>query len=337
MGLKAYIAVTILFVLVVFGYLFSLELGDYTISFFDYSATLPVAIWVVLPLVIIVLATYLHIIFYGLLKVIKQKLINKDLDSTIELIKTKLLQNNKKVKFKTKKFKEITNVLNQLELKVKDGNFSSNNDELNQVVSSIKDVNDGKYLSEKEIKFADNSSLAKQNLLNKIDAQIDFAVDVVKKAENYDADVVKHAFKNVLNEKSMTTIKKIYKNITLDKELACELFKKDKENSEFGFENDELIEIIRTLDFKKEDYIRLAKTYKETLDPDKLISLFEKLSNNNEEAVVAYLFVLCEFEMMDKVRDTIAGTKANEFSSFKALLDLREVGKNYTLEELSFK
>ncbi len=337
MGLKAYIAVTILFVLVVFGYLFSLELGDYTISFFDYSSTLPVAVWVVLPLIIVILATYLHIIFYGLLKVIKQKLINSDLDSTIDLIKSKLLGKNNKVKFKTKKFKEISNVLNQVEISVKDGNFSSSNEELNSIISSIKDVKDGKYLNEKEIKFDENSSLAKQNLLNKIDAQIDFAVDVVKKAENYDADVVKHAFKNVLNEKSMTTIKKIYKNITLDKEIACDLFKKDMENSEFGFDNDELIEIVKSLNFTKEDYIRLAKTYKGTLDPDKLISLFEKLSNNNEEATVAYLFVLCEFEMMDKVRDTIAGTKANEFSSFKALLDLREVGKNYTLEELSFK
>ena len=50
-----------------------------------------------------------------------------------------------------------------------------------------------------------------------------------------------------LSEKSMTTIKKIYKNVNLDKELTIKLLEKNIENSEFGFENNEILELVKNI------------------------------------------------------------------------------------------
>ncbi len=337
MGLKNYIIASILLIILVFGFVHSLELGEYTFSMFDYSLTLSVALWVILPLALLAVVTYLHIIFYGLVKYFKLKALDSDIDSVFSLIEAKLLGKEQKSGFRTKRFKELSNVLNQLEFSTSKDIFSSSNEELNKVVNSIQNINSGKYVSEKIIKPQENSNLAKQNLLNKINEQVDFALDIVKKAENYDTNVVKSAFLKVLSEKSMTTIKKVYKNINFDKELACKLFEKDRENSEFGLENSEILDILKNIKFTKNDYVEMARNYRISLNPDKIIDLFEKLSNQNEEAMTAYLYVLSEFEMIDKLREVLINTNENEFISFKALVDLKDAGKHYNLENLSYK
>jgi hypothetical protein len=64
--------------------------------------------------------------------------------------------------------------------------------------------------------------------------------------------------------------------------------------------------------------------------------MFETISNDNELAMDAYLVVLFEYEMIDKVRETLNGYKKEEYQSFRALLDLKDSGKYYTLENLCY-
>lgn len=41
--------------------------------------------------------------------------------------------------------------------------------------------------------------------------------------------------------------------------------------------------------------------------------------------------------MIDKLREVLANTNENEYVSFKALVDLKDCGKHYNLESLSYK
>jgi len=338
MGLKNYIISTVLFIIIVFGFVHSLELGEYTLNIFGFSQTFSVAFWLILPVVFLVFVTYIHIIFYGVVNHFKLRLMNEDVDTLIELIGVRLLGKESKTIFKTKKLKEISNILNQLELEVKEEDrFNSTNENLNKTVEAIQDINSGKYINERSLKIDDNSSLGKQNLLNRIEEQSDFALEVIKKQDKYNQDIVKAAFIKVLEDKSMTTIKKIYKNIKLDKELTCKLFTKDRESGEFGFSNDEIVEIMKDLDFDKKDYVLLAKNYQNSLSPDRVIELFEKLSNQDEKAIVAYLYLLSRFEMNDKIREVIDGSSEEDYTAFKALIDLKDAGKHYSLDKLSYK
>lgn len=135
----------------------------------------------------------------------------------------------------------------------------------------------------------------------------------------------------------MTTVKKLYKNIKLDKELATKLFEKDASNNEFGFTSEEILKIVKDLDYTKEDYLALAKNYEAMLKPDQIIALFEKLSSEIDESTAAYLHVLCEYEMIQKVKEVVSSTPDSEFTAFKALLDLKDAGKHYNLEAISYK
>ncbi|MDD2895339.1 MAG: hypothetical protein PHG81_04890 [Aliarcobacter sp.] len=337
MGFKKYFIFSIILIVAVFGFAYSLELGDYNFTMFDYSLTLPVAAWLIIPISLLALATFVHILWYGMINYFKHRAVLKDHETIIKMIKSNLLEKDETYKFKTKEFKNLSSILSQLKIDVQANRFTSSDEELNKIVAGIQDIKDGKYVSEKVIKINETTTLANLNMINKVNEQIDFAVDVLKKPENFSSNVVLQSFENVLKDKSMTTIKKLYKNVKLDKEMAKKLFEKDAANNEFGFTTEEILKIVKELDYKNDDFIMLAKNYETILKPDQIIELFEKLSVELEDATPAYLHVLFEYEMIDKAREVLANTKESEYSPFKALLDLKEAGKHYNLEAISYK
>lgn len=337
MGFKKYLVFSIILIIAVFGYVYSLELGNYNVTILGYSLDLPIAAWVVVPISLLALATYLHIFFYAIIDFFKKRALSKDHETMIDVIKSNLLEKSATSRFRTKDFKNLYSILTQFKLNISDSRFTSKDEELNKIVVGIQDIKDGKHVNDKTLKINETTKLANLNMLNKVNEQIDFALEVLKKPENYAANVVRQSFENVLKDKSMTTVKKVYKNIKLDKDLASKLFEKDAENNEFGLSHEEIIKIVKDLDYKKDDFLALAKNYETILQPDQVIALFEKLSSQIDEATFAYLHVLCEFEMIDKVREIVSSTPDTEFTAFKALLDLKEAGKHYNLEAMSYK
>lgn len=335
MGLKKYIGFSLFLILAVTLYVYSVESGNYEITVLDNTIQLPTVLWILIPVAILFFFTVLHLIFYGTLNFFKARAYCNDEENIIETLKMLLLEKENKKRFKTKAYRNLSSILKQLDIHVKkDGTFTSSNEELNTIVASIKDIENGKFINEKSLKINSNSNLAQKNLINKINEQVDYAVDVLKKHENFSFEVVKVAFFVVLENKSMTTVKKVYSNINLTKDMALKLFLKDIDNTEFGLSKDEIVKIVKNLNYTQEEYMHLAKLYKEALNPDKLIELFESLSNENDEATGAYFYILLELEMIDKLKDLISGHSDNEYKAIRALLDLKEAGKHYSFDDL---
>lgn len=336
MGLKTYIGFSLLLIIAVGIGGYAIQNGDYEITVGGYSLVLPIIAWVLAPAVVLFVFSVLHLMFYGSVNYCKYRGFNKDEETIIETIKSILLQKEDKKKFKTPGYKNVASILNQFNIDVKENAFTSSNEGLNQVVSQIKDIKSGKYVNEKPLKLNAGSTLAKENLINKINEQVDYSLDILKKATQFSDDVVKIAFFNVLENKTMTTIKKVYTNVKLNKEMALKLFLKDIDNSEFGLSKEEILRITKSLNYSKEEYITLAKLYKEGLTPDKLLQLFETISDENEVAIDAYLYVLLELEMIDKLKEILSGYPEEDYVAFRALLDLRDAGKHYSLEDITF-
>lgn len=335
MGLKKYIGFSLLLIIAVGLYVYTIESGDYRLTFLDISFLLPTVIWILVPLVVLFIFSVLHLLFYGSINYCKNRSYSKDESAILEVLKANLLQKKDRKKLKTPGFKNLASIINQFKIDVTDTTFTSTNKELNETVSKVKDIKAGKYVVEKSLKLDPSSDLAKQNLINKMKEQPDFSLDILKKADQYSSEIVNFAFNNVLETKTMTTVKKVYNNIKLDREKAYKLFLKDVENTEFGLTKDEIVKITKSLAYTQEEYINLARLYKETLDPDKLLELFETLYNENDEATSAYFYVLCELEMIDKLRELLSAYSENEMLPFKAILDLKEAGKHYSLDQIS--
>lgn len=336
MGLKAYIGFSLLFLIAVGMAVFANTAGDYQLEVFGIILNLPVVFWVLLPACILFIFSVLHLMFYGTIHYYKNRAYQKDEATLVEMLKSLLLDKTDKKKCKTDGFKNLSSILSQLEVNVKDNTFTSKNESLNELISQIKDIKAGKFINEKALKLDKNSPLAKQNLFNKINEQADYSLDIIKKSEQFPQEVVRLAFFNVLENKAMTTVKKVYSNVKLDKEMALKLFLKDIDNKEFGLTKEEIIKITNSLEYTSQEYLVLAKLYKDALSPDKYLELFEAIfESKNDIATDAYFFVLCELEMIDKVRDLLTGYNENELLPFRALLDLKAAGKHYTLEDLN--
>jgi len=339
MGLKKYILSSIILVLAVFAYTFSLESGDYRVQLFDYVLILPIAAWIVFPTVVLFVFTVLHILFYGTKNYFTNKAIIKDTESLTTLIHKKLLNESSKLNFQNNSFKEIGSIIDQLEIDITNSDFSSDNKNINKVVDQILTIKSGKYISTKELKLDNQNPLMIENFKNRIEQDVEFALEVVQKSGNYPHAILKPAFLKVLDNKSITTIKKLLESVTFDEEMAIALLKKDGEqDNKFAMTNEQIQNIIKKVNLTNEQLIQIAKNYKSLMSPEQIIKLFEDLTVVNEEYTFAYLYILAEYEMIDKLRDILDNSTPTEFLPFKALVDLKDSGKNtYSLDAISYK
>ena len=339
MGLKKYIFGSIVLMLVVFGYVFSIESGDYRVEVLETVFVLPIAIWVITPILVLFIMTVLHILFYGLKNYLSLKSVNKDAESIKTLLTKKIVGEESNIPFKNDTFRELSDIIKQLKVEVKDETFSSSDKKLDKVVSQIESIKNGKYISNKDLKLQNNSELMDQNIKNRISQDDNFALESIKKSSNNSSDIVKVAFDKVLETKSMTTLKKNIDDVEFDKSMIIALCKKDaQEQNEFSMNNDTILKLIKKVEFTNEELISIAKNYKTSMSPEQLIKLFEDISAINEDYTTSYLYVLALFEMVDSMRDILINSETNEYSAFKAIIDLKDAGKHtYSLDTLCYK
>lgn len=335
MGLKKYIVASVIFIAAVAAYVFSIAQTDYQITLFDTTLLLPVALWVILPLLVLFVASVFHMIFYGLKGYMVTSSLNKDESNMIKLIKNKLLKKDETIKFKNPIFQELGEILSQVDVQISSDDFTSKNSEINDLAKSLIEIKNQKFVS-LNYKLNANNEIAIANNINKINEQADWAIEVLKKSANYTQKEIETAFTKVLNDKSMTTLKKILPNLKLSKAMIQELFKKDSAQAEFSLSSEELIKYIKQTELNKQEFLEIAKLYKTSLTPDEIIGLFEELSNANEAALDAYVYILFEYEMIDKIRDIFSSTSSDELTAFKALLELKDSGKQYTLDSICY-
>jgi len=339
MGLKKYIIGSLLLAIIIFGYTFSIEAGDYRVQIVDYTIILPVALWVVLPMVTLLVLTIIHILFYGLKNYFTIKAVTKDSQSVISLINKRLLKETSSVNFQNENFKEIGSIIKQLDIDVSNSNFSSHDKDISKSVEQLFNIKSGKYIPSKELKLDANNPLMIENTKNRIALDDNFALEVVKSPEKNTQEIIKYAFLKVLESKSMTSIKKVIADLKLDNTMVQALLKKDSEqNPEFAMTNDIILSTIKKVELSNTELIEIAKDYKKMMTPDQIIKLFEDLAQEKEQYTTAYLYVLAEYEMIDKMRDILVNSSTNEYVPFKALVDLKDAGKHtYSLDTLSYK
>ncbi|MGK0256253.1 MAG: hypothetical protein ACI81I_000865 [Arcobacteraceae bacterium] len=339
MGLKKYIIGSLLLAIIVFGYTFNIEAGDYTIQILDFTLILPIALWIVLPMLVLLVLTILHILFYGLKNYFMEKSITKDSKSLISLINKRLLNQTSNENFQNETFQEIGSIVSQLDIDVTNTNFSSQNKEISKTVDQEFNIRAGKYISSKELKLEDSNPLMIINLKNRIFIDDNFALEVLKNPSKNPQEIIKQAFLKVIKTKSMTSIKKILQELTFDNEMIKTLLKKDSEQkAEFALTNDTILELIKKVNLSNVDLVEIIKDYKKSMSPDQLIKLFSDLTLEKEEYTTAYLYILAEYEMIDKMRDILVSSSNDDYIPFKALIDLKDAGKNtYSLDTLSYK
>ena len=94
----------------------------------------------IFPTVLLLLASILHMFFYGFKGYLGNRAIVKDEENIIESIKNNLLNKHDIKLYKRQAFKDLSEILSQVNLIPKDGNFNSSNTEINAIVEKVKSL-----------------------------------------------------------------------------------------------------------------------------------------------------------------------------------------------------
>lgn len=343
MGFKKYIISTIVLLGLIGAYAYSLNLGDYTINIdtqvegYIINQTLPIYAWIIAPALLLFIFSLVHMMYYGSKGYFAKQALLHDINAIDTYVKDRILNETSTKKLKTKEVQKVANVLNQLEINPLNEEIQTENEELTDVVKKVSQINNGnEFIPIKSLKLNDDNEISKQNLKNRVINDSNFALEVLKVPSKYDEAIVKIAFDVVIENKSLDKIKSVLENLTLSNEMLTKLLLKDSTASaEDRFTNSEILSLLQEQKLSNKDLIAIAKNYKRTMQPEQLIKLFEDLSASDETLTESYLYVLFEYEMLTNIKEILVNSQKDEFLIFKALMDLKDAGKHYSVESLS--
>ena len=101
-----------------------------------------------------------------------------------------------------------------------------------------------------------------------------------------------------------------------------------------GLNKDILSDFIEDLKLSCGDFIKIAEVTKKYFKPDENLALFNKYQKDNDKAQNAYLYLLFEYELMEKVGAFLEEQEENEFVKFRALYELKRQNAKYKLEDI---
>jgi len=330
MGIKRYILLTVVYMLAVGLYVYSFNGDMYTLSIYEFSLELPVALWIVLPTILLFIASTIHMMYCSLKDFWKDRAFKRDFENFKIAISEKVLNEDSKLKFKSDWFKFIGKVLKTLEYKEVEG-FNCEDERIEANRQILKDLNDGKVVELKKYKLSPGNRLLEQNDMNRLKEDAKYSEVILKGCKDKSSELCQKAYFEYIKYASYADIKKL--DFPPTKEMfrvLMERYLEEEGTVAIKLDLEEIQDLLMKFKANREDYLELAYEIKSKLDPDALIALFEKLYNSPEHSAAAdaYLYVLNELQMIDKVREILENSDEDEFEKWKTILFLRDHGKN---------
>lgn len=329
MKLKRYSFFSFVFIILVGLYIYSFNGDLYSLDIFGVTLVLPIAVWVILPLVLFYIASFFHMMFYGFSNYFAIRKYETDYKSMIEFLQSIVLNKDTyDIEFKTKEYKNIANFILSSNFIV-DKNFKSREKELDSAIKIFNRIENGEYI--KDLKLSKNNPLYLQNLSNRLKVEPKFAIDVLKSPSGFNEELVKNAYIKIIEDGDKKEIFRFIDNVKFDRDLANLVFEKYKEGL-IELSVEKIKDIVAKSAFGREDFIHLANMLKVDFEPDTLIAIFEALSNRFDDAEEAYIYILLELELIDKAKEILDLSNENEFLKLKAYLALKEAGEHFQIE-----
>ena len=337
MRLGLYIIASIVLMSIVGIFVYTINPGNYTIEKFGIPVTIPVAVWVVVPMIILMFASVVHMIFYGTKNFFKFKKWEKDTQSLDDALYWSLLHEPKAHKFNIPLLRQTASLLSVASVKV-DGAVDDTSDKLRGALTLVSEINRGEYVDLKARKLSNELSsdnpLVIQNLINRLKKDENFAEEVLQNREAYNKKVFNEALRLFVQKANFPKAKK-YIN-AFDKEALLILLSRVTKDDNLELTKEILDEFIIHLEPTLEcsDYLKISTLMMQHLSPDDNLKLWREYQKKYSKAEIAYLYLLFEYEMIDKAGEYLEEHDEDEFKRFRALYDLKKEHKKYKITDL---
>jgi hypothetical protein len=331
MGLKKYIGFGLFFIILMGVFVYSFEGGKYTLNVVDVPITLPIAVWVILPVILLFLATVLHLMFYGTKNMMTLRRVKKDGEKFTEAAKQALLGKEIEAEYKSEIFKlpgAILPLLNSDPYKAK--KYRIYNDDVQDILETKERLENGEVVDLSKYNLKDANPNVVKNALNQLEQDKTYATTILKKCD--DKSLCKKAFLRFATYAPLSEMQKY--EIEPSREVFDIMIDRigAKEDA-LELSDEEIISYIKELEYDSDDFTALLKKLRLKMTPDRLVHLAEKLSHEfPEDAGEGYLYVLFELQMIDDAREFLVNAPEEAYQKFRYLLFLKEQGRNFDTE-----
>ena len=332
MGIKRYILLSFVYMFAIGLYVYSFNGDSYTVSLFNFSLALPVAIWMILPVLLLTIASVAHLIFYNFKDFLFKRALKKDFELFKDAAKSRILGDEINVAYKTDGFKFAGRLLQCMKF---DPTLPASfiEEEIAKAVAVAINIDNGNVEDLKKYRLNKNNPVVVKNMINRLAVEPKYAIEVLKNCKDLNSELCEKAYDALVSFASFNEIKRY--DFPVDKRIFRRMMERylDADDS-FDMDLKSIEDMLEKFNADRADYLELAREIKIKLAPDSLIALFEKLYNTKGSvAADAYLYVLYDLQMIDKVRDILTNSDKDEFVKFKTVLFLRDHGKQIDLDK----
>jgi len=335
MRLGLYVFATLVLMVIVGGFTYTVNPDHYTLEMMGINFNFPVAVWVVLPMLLLFIFTLIHMFFYGLKNYFMLKKWQKDTGTLEDALYWSLVNEPKEQKYGIPVVGSSALLLGKAYINVSDS-VEGLTPRLSRVVNIIQKIKNGEYVDFKEEKmskvFNAGNPILIQNRLNRLESDDKFIEDVMKSASAY-SDVVQAEALEIFARKVNFVKARKYAKVFDVKNFLVMLERVGPED-DLELTSEILTDFVHALDLGCEDFIKIALVTKKYFKPEENLTLFRGFQLKDDKAQNAYLYLLFEYELLDQVATYLNEQEEDEFVKFRALYELKRQHSKYQLEDI---
>lgn len=335
MRLGLYIFAALTLGAIVGAFTYTINPNNYIVELMGINFNFPVAVWVVMPMAILLLFTIVHMIFYSLKSYFKLNKWHKDAATLDDALYWSMVNEPKTQKYAISEISSSAALLGQAQIEVLD-NVEGLSPRLAKVMNIITKIKNGEYVDLKENKmskvFTEGNPLLIKNRMNRLESDDKFVEEVMKSTTSYSDPVRIKALEIFARKETFFKARK-YAMVFDVKNFFTMLNRVNKEE-DMELTSEILDDFVSALKFSCNDFIRIANITRKQFSPDENLMLFRKYQNENPKAQHAYLYLLFEYELQDEVSAYLEENDDRDFIKARALHELKKSDKHYKIEDL---
>jgi hypothetical protein len=334
LGLYIFAALTLMAIAGALAY--TVNPNNYLIEFMGINFNFPVAVWVVLPMGVLVVFTAIHMFYYSLKGYFKLKKWQKDADTLEDALYWSLVGEPKELRYAMEEVRGSAHLLSKTSLNVLDS-VEGVTPRLSRVLNIINKIKNGEYVDLREHKmlkvFGEGNPYLVQNRLNRLQSDAEFMEEVMKSSSQYSKQVQKQALDIFARKENFYKARKYAK--IFDVESLHVMLARVIHEEDMGLSAEILNDFVEALKLNCSDFMKIANITKKVFSPTQNLALFKAYQAKYPKAQEAYLYLLFDYELIEEASNFLDEHEAHEFLKFRAFLELKRNNKKFKLEELT--